>query len=524
MSQTIFWRLVRLDFRERVRRGRFLRAAAATAALGTLFVPGRTGYVVLTVDGYRGIYNSAWVGASVALVTTTFLSLFGFYLVGDAVQRDRQTGVGQVLAATPMTKAAYIMSRALSNLALLSALVGVLAVVAAGMQILRGEAPAIEPWPLLAPFLLVTLPGLAVIAALAVLFECIRPLQGTRGNVLYFFVWLTMLALSLSAAESAPNGWAFDVFGMGLLVDAIRSALRGYASPTGAFVLLGIGENAPDTFVWEGISWSPQLIAVRLLWIPVAALITALAIPLFDRFEVHPDGHRTTPKRHAIGPIPPETAPEVPTWLKEGPEKRAAFALAPLVYQELRLMLKGNRFWWRIGAVVLTLLTYVVPEQAMRWVWLLAWLWPVGLWSQLATKEASSRTEDLILATPHTLRRHLPAAWLAGLLVALLTGSGAIARLALSQSWAELAACLVGAAFIPSLALALGAAIRNEKPFQILYLLLWYLGPVEGVAYLDFVGLHQESLQLGVPVLYLILTPLLLIIAALAHRRQAWGS
>lgn len=523
MSPAVFWHLVRADFRERVRGGRFFRIATATAALGTLFVPGRTGYVVLTVDGSRGIYNSAWVGASVALVTTTFLSLSGFYLVNDAVRRDRQTGVGQVLAATPIAKAMYILSKALSNLAVLLALVGVLAVVAGGMQILRGEAPAIEAWPLLAPFLLITLPGLAVVAALAVLFESIRPLQGSLGNVLYFFLWLIMLSLSLSAAESAPNGWTFDVFGMSLLVDAIRSALCGHASPTGRFVLLGIGESAPRTFIWEGISWSPEIIAHRLLWIPAAAVITALAIPLFDRFEGSPARHQVSPTQHAVAPTPPDAPPEIPAWLIEGPEKRAAFALAPMVFQELRLVLKGTRFWWRLGAAALTLLTYFVPEQAMHWLWLLAWLWPVGVWSQLATKEASSHTDDLILGTAHTLSRQLPAAWLAGLLLALVTGSGAVARLALSRSWLQLAACLVGAAFIPSLALALGTVTRSEKPFQILYVLLLYLGPLEGVAYLDFLGLHQEAMQLSVPGSYLILSLLCCILAVFARRRQAYG-
>lgn len=138
MSAVLLWQLVRADFLERIRGGRFLFITVATAALGTLFVPGDGGWRVLTVSGYRGIDNSAWVGASVALATTVFLSLFGFYLVNDAVERDRRTGVGQILAATPVTRTLYILSKAVSNFALLTVLVGVMAMVAAAIDQRRG--------------------------------------------------------------------------------------------------------------------------------------------------------------------------------------------------------------------------------------------------------------------------------------------------------------------------------------------------------------------------------------------------
>lgn len=43
MNAAVLWRLFLGDFRERVRGGRFLLITAATAAIGTLFVPGNAG-------------------------------------------------------------------------------------------------------------------------------------------------------------------------------------------------------------------------------------------------------------------------------------------------------------------------------------------------------------------------------------------------------------------------------------------------------------------------------------------------
>jgi len=33
--------------------------------------------------------------------------LIGFYLVSDCIQRDIRTGVGQIIATTPVSRAAY---------------------------------------------------------------------------------------------------------------------------------------------------------------------------------------------------------------------------------------------------------------------------------------------------------------------------------------------------------------------------------------------------------------------------------
>jgi hypothetical protein len=37
-----------------------------------------------------------------------FLGLFGFYLVKGSVSRDCETGVGQILATTPLSRPLYL--------------------------------------------------------------------------------------------------------------------------------------------------------------------------------------------------------------------------------------------------------------------------------------------------------------------------------------------------------------------------------------------------------------------------------
>ena len=64
----------------------------------------------------------------------------GFYIVRSAIARDQETGVGQILAATPLRNAGYLLGKFLSNLMVLASMAAVLAVTAFALQLVRGES------------------------------------------------------------------------------------------------------------------------------------------------------------------------------------------------------------------------------------------------------------------------------------------------------------------------------------------------------------------------------------------------
>ena len=112
------------DFLEGVRRSSFLVTLAASGWLGWLVVRGQ---VTLRLGSYTGAINDAWAGGLVAVTLSTIVSLAGFWVVKGSVGRDRVTRVGEILAATPLSKPAYTLGKLLSNFAVLSAIVVVLA-------------------------------------------------------------------------------------------------------------------------------------------------------------------------------------------------------------------------------------------------------------------------------------------------------------------------------------------------------------------------------------------------------------
>ncbi len=80
----------------------------------------------------------------------------------------------------------------------------------------------------------------------------------------------------------------------------------------------------------------------------------------------------------------------------------------------------------------------------------------------------------------------------------MVTGSGVALTLALHGEWSGLLAWGVGALFIPSLALCLGVWTGSSKSFEFIYTLLWYIGPINRIELLDFLGALPGSVGAGI--------------------------
>jgi hypothetical protein len=197
------------------------------------------------------------------------------------------------------------------------------------------------------------------------------------------------------------------------------------------------------------------------------------------------------------------------------------FSFFGLLRAELRLLLKGQRWWWYAVALGLFIASLTAPLTTVHKVILpLAWLWPILLWSALGTREARHGTSGLVFSAARPLGRQLPAAWLSGVLLAVATGGGAVVRFALADDWTAVGAWVVGALFIPTLALTLGVWSGSSKLFEIVFLVFGYLGPMQRVPSLDYLGAVPAALKAGMPLAYLAATGLLMVAAMAGRKRQ----
>jgi len=452
--------LARADLLERLRRSSTL-AVLAFVLLAAWLV--HTGVLGIEVGGWRGVYDSAWVGMAMTLVVTTMLGLLGFYLVKDPITRDRRTGVGQILAATPMSNGAYLVGKWLSSTGVLLALLAVLAVAALAMQVAHGEA-SLQPGRLALPLVLVAGPALALVAAAAILFESIPWLRGGAGNVLWFFLF----ALGLWAGFEIGNGPAagLEPFGAGIFIPSLRASVAAIDPAYDGDIVIGSGAYNPvlRTFSWPGIHWTAGLVASRVALVALAAGVALLPSFWFDRFDAPAAPARRRSARWAS---------------RREPFVRLADRLG-IVGAELRMMLAGQPGWWLLVLVGLALAGLGRPEAIVG-----SWIWPLVAWSGLGCRAEREGTLPLLLSTPGGVWRPVLAAWGAGALLAAVAGAGYLVRSAGDP--AALAAFAAGCALVPALALACGTWSGGPRLFEAVWLPVWYVGPLNRAPGLDIV-------------------------------------
>jgi hypothetical protein len=460
-------------------------------------------------------------------MSSTFLSLIGFYLVKNSVARDRDTNVAQVLASTRMTGFQYLFGKTLSNFAVLSAVVVALLVTAVVTQLIRAEDTSVHLWQIVAPSIFLALPCLLVISSIAVFFEVTPFLRGALGNVAYFFLWNAILILSITPSQSAgkPMVGINDMPGITRLFEDMIRDLAPVVGEPYANVSLGIQilavEESGGTFLWTGMEWTAGIILERFVWVALALGIVAAATLIFRRFEsLSLSPRKRAKKTEAVSEEAIVVTP-LNTQVRLTPfAVRPVMSLIPLMRSELWLALRGLNRWWYFGMAGLMVATLFTPMVAARqYLFPLAWIWPMAIWSSMGTRETKHRVEQIIFSAPYSLRYQLPAMWLSGFVITALAGAGMAMRFALAGEMNSLFAWGVGVLFIPTFALAAGVWTGRALLFEAIYVALWYIGPMNQVPLLDFMG-ATPMVTPAITVGFGIVTAGLAIAAVAGRRRQ----
>ena len=543
------YHLARADFYERVRRHGFFVALLFCVYAGYAFLPPNPSkYVTLVMDTHRGIYNSAWIGTAVAMLAAAFISLIGFFIIKNAVERDRRTGVGQILATTPISRIQYTIGKTLSNFAVLTAMTTIVALACVVMQFIRAEDTSFDPVKMFMPFALIALPPLLMTSAIAVFFETMPVLRGGIGNVAFIFVWGAILGSNVTSDMATPHN---DPLGSGIVLPdmfvACKAAYPDFV-PSEAGVSMGVNISKAawhlSTFTWDGVDWTMQFVMWRLSWVVAALGIAVVAAIPFDRFDPARSRARKEAARVLSASSPlrsrhsrlrtrwrslgaqPRSRPPAPSSSVEpvrapvltpltSTARRARFL--PMVMAEWKLIVRGLRWWW-VGPLGLSIAALTAPLAGVKAIVLpIAWFWPVLRWSRLGTLEAVHNTEPVFFSAPHPLSRQLMATWLAGVMLSVLTGLAVALRFAVAGDSHALLAWCVGAAFAPALAIALGVWTLSGKAFEAIYTGLCY-AIIQSAAPLDFMGAVATAPRSN-PLLFAMLT-IFLLVAALAGRRR----
>ncbi|PWV89406.1 hypothetical protein DFQ01_1453 [Paenibacillus cellulosilyticus] len=507
-----YYSLVRNNLIRQMRSYSFLLIVLITLFVGYASVPSASdGYQVFYIGGVRGIYNSAWLGGMVTMLSTLLVWLFAFFMLRSQISEDGRLKVGQIVASTPVSNFRYIASKAISNFVVLVAIEVILFLAFMVMQLIRGESYQLQINDYLSPFVIIVMPSMLVLAALTVFFDVFPGIKGVIGNIIFFALWICFSVISIAS----PNNF-WDVFGLeSIRTDMVQEATLHYpflatSEEGGSF---GYYSNDGDvaTFIWQGVDWDSHLLTLRLIWACIAICILILSSLVFNRFRNERSKKNPLAIQQLIGlsdaKVQAKPALDHYEFKLTPVSKERKLRIGRLARADLFVMLKDNSIWWYIivlgclgGSLLLSL------DRIGSWMPVVAVL-PIALWSQMGTREKYHFTWDMIASSCPPLYRFF-SVWFAGIAASLLVSAGVLVRYAIEQQWSSVGSWLVAAVFIPTLAMTLGMISGSRKLFEVLYMLLWYLGPINDIPYLDFLGATTDHSEI-----YAVATVILLAVA-----------
>lgn len=239
-----------------------------------------------------------------------------------------------------------------------------------------------------------------------------------------------------------------------------------------------------------GMTWRAEFLASRIVWIGVALLIIFLSSLLFNRFMETEYSPQREISKHQKGKLSLSGIEMSTTLSPVATEKISLFRVAK---GEWKIMLSECSAWWRLAALACIILSLMIPFRSAYNHISLIMLLPIAIWSQMGCREKYYFTTELIKSSCPLLYKR-GAEWLAGLGLTILISSGVLVRFTFLGEWKHLAAWSIGILFIPTLALVFGCLGSNRKLFEAFYIAWFYFGPINGVPFLDFLGMNHSNI------------------------------
>ncbi|AFK20850.1 hypothetical protein HFX_5013 (plasmid) [Haloferax mediterranei ATCC 33500] len=526
--------MARADFLQRVRSSRLVALLAFVIYLGYLVNTGTIDLVFQQsvagggLGNYRGVNNAAWIGAKAGLTGSFFVVFFGFYLVKNGLARDRSTEVSELLASMPISNSRYLLGKWLSNGAYLGLIVSVLGLSTVVIHTVHGVGPT-NPIKLLLPVVLLAVPTAFLIGGVALLVETVGLLNNTAGNVLYFFgtLALTMLFYGngtvANGVVSGITGY-FDPFGYTAVYVAMYDSVLSIApNYTGGVPSFGAVFVEKTTFTWSGDGWPLWVYLQRAGMIVVGVGIAVFGNLTFNRFgPSKTESERTTSLLRRLLPerssTESATEPPAPTEVTLTPVKtRTGGGLFRILLGEFRMTLSKLPWWWYLGAVGI-IAASLIRSQSSGPLLLIALIWPIFVLSSMGVRAQRHRMQPLIFSS-NSAYTQLLAEWVVGAtLIAVLVGSS-IGLTPLLTSTPVLLGYVAAILFVPSLALSAGIWSGKSELFEVLYLVIWFVGPANGIKPLVFTATTATALSTVIVIVYICLG-LCLFVASFVHRSR----
>jgi hypothetical protein len=497
--------IIKADYLQRTRSYVFLITLLVSVYVAYTFIPSyNSGYTTMRIGNYVGKNNSAWIGHVTAIMASTFLWIIGFYLVNNGIKRDKETGVGQIIATTSISNFGYLLAKTFSNFCVLLTIVFIIILMAFGLYVFRGESN-FDLIQFLMPYFFATIPSIFLVSVVAIVFEVVFGNKTNLMNVAFFFLFGVVIAITNSGSN--PTLQFLDPLGIKFLTNQMVQIVNLTDATNTNDISVGYLFNdklKTNYFNFQGSTWSIFYVFSRIIWIAIGFGLLFITSKFFNRFD---SKVIILSKKKSTDLIFNELKTEPKQInLSDLPKINSQFGIFPIIKTEfLMLIRKGSKWFWLVNFGGMMTLFFMPIKEAYQIALPVLWFLQINRWADLATKEQFFGTSNFIYSSFKPLQRLLTSQIISGFLLSTFLASPLIIRQLIDGNIFSTISIFIGSLFLVSFAVCSGIVSGGKRLFEILFFAITYL-IVNKFPFVDyFGGLHQDFQYLIFMIVVLIL-------------------
>lgn len=482
-----FKNIIKGNYLQYIRSYSFLITVALSVYIAFSFVPSpEANYTTIRLGSFTGDYNTAWIGFVTAIMSSTILSLFGFFLINGSIRRDIDTRIGHIIGTTRISNTAYIITKLLSNFLILFSILIIVGIVSVILSFLYGNGQSFQLLDFVLPYAIITIPTLFVVSSFSLLLEIALP----KKTTIQYGVFLVGFFMMLFASSPEKQGM-FDVFGMQYPTTVVSDQIQALHAGQDTELTIGFisgGRNIDKVVTVESISFTQSYMLSRLFWIGFAFILAIVSSVFFHRFNIK---ERLTthvkPKEKSNG----RSADFQLGNIQEIPEFSSQ--LSPLIGAEILMLIRKSPKWlWGVSFCLMVAMIFVPITFAHHYMLPLLWFLQVGVWSDLVTKDIAFRTHYFTASSYQPVERLFISRIIAGVSISLLIAAPLLVRYLVDLNFHTLLNIVLGALFIILLSVFFGTLTKSKKLFEIVFFFLIYSN-INLVSVTDYFGAMHTS-------------------------------
>jgi len=492
--------IIKGNYLEYIRSYSFLITIAVSLYVAFSFLPApEANYSTIRFGNYTGVYNASWIGFVTAVMSSVFLSLFGFFLINGSVKKDIDTRIGHIIGSSRISNAVYLLSKLASSFLILFTILIFILIVSVILFFLYGKEHSFQLYDFVIPYLIIVVPSLFFVASFSLLLEVFL----TKKVLIQYVLFLSTFFFVLFSSTTKENNFVTDVFGIQYPAKVVEQQIQEMHQKENTKLSIGFisgGRDMDKIVTIESISFSTKYLLARLFWVIIAIVLVYILSFFFHRFNIKEGQNQ---QQNSLERPLKKTAKFQLRNLAQTVEISAK--LSPLIYAEVMMLLRKNTKWILVLTFCGMITMIFVPISiSHRYILPLLWFLQISAWSDLASKDETYRTHYFVASSYQPLQRLFIARLVAGILLALFVAGPLLIRYMFSLDIMSLINIIFGALFIVMLAVFFDVLTKSKKFFEILFFFLIYSN-MNLVPFADYFGAIHSTTGYTVSMLVLIL-------------------